>query len=156
MHADFIDDQPTKDCIDKTIRRIKERVQSAEHPFIKEHLMQLLMSRSLEMKRRMAICLSHLLEADDIATAYSSYGGSEVLIDMVCDTTAAAAPSKEWRNALEALVPVVEVTQEREKDAIHHIEPCVPDEKARCCCLAAVLPLSSAVCHYISVQSGCR
>jgi hypothetical protein len=113
----------------KTIKRIAERVQNTE--FIKEHLMQLLSSKVAGMKQRMAVCLAHLLEEDDLAKAYSSYGGGAVLLELACDVDAAEARPRDWLHAVEALQKVVQLCQAREKARSNSFVPQPPDDKVR-------------------------
>lgn len=80
--------------------------------------MQLLSSKTSGMKQRIALCLPHLLiEApDDLARAFSSYGGSAVLLDVVCDVELAQSKPAEWQAGVEALQLVVKVCEEREQE----------------------------------------
>jgi hypothetical protein len=103
--------------------------------FIKEHLMQLLTSKVSGMKQRMAVSLAHLLLADDIAKAYSSYGGSDVLLDMACDVDGSAARPQEWAQAIDALQQVVKICQDREQSQSLSFVPAPPDDKV---CAAAL------------------
>ena len=91
--------------------------------------MQLLSSKATSMKQRMAVCLAHLLQEDDLAKAYSSYGGADVLLDLVCDIDLAENNPHDWTNAIEALQQVMTVCASKEKARSTEFVPIVPDEK---------------------------
>ena len=108
---------------------VQERVQTTG--FIKEHLMQLLSSKATGMKQRVAVSLAHLLQEDDLAKAYSSYGGADVLLDLVCDIERAGNNPRNWTNAIEALQQVLTVCASKEKARSTEFVPIIPDEKVR-------------------------
>lgn len=118
---------------------LQEKVQSTD--FIKEHLMQLLSSKVEGMKERMAICLAHLLLEADIAKAYSSYGGGDVLLDMVCNIDNALEEVCEgptqWEQAMASLSQVLRICEEREKNQSVSRGP--PPPGAKVCCPGEIM-----------------
>jgi hypothetical protein len=108
---------------------VQEKVQMTD--FIKEHLMQLLRSRTETMQHRLATSLAHLLTSDDLARAYATYGGGAVLLEMVVSPHTAMHDTSAWDAALEALVIVVRLCQERETSHSTSFVPAPPEEKVR-------------------------
>eukprot|EP00892_Ulva_mutabilis_P010074 jgi/Ulvmu1/7439/UM036_0100.1 len=125
--ADFPKDQPTKDCVQKTLKRISERINATA--FAKDHLLCLLRSRTPGLQARLATSLAHLLENDDIARAYGTYGGAGVLLEQACDPELAESDPAAWDRALEALQRVVKSCKERQDKNSTSFVPAPPEEK---------------------------
>lgn len=81
------------------------------------------------MQARLATSLAHLLEADDIARAYGTYGGAAVLLEQACDPELAEAEPPAWERALEALQRVVKSCKERQDKNSTSFVPAPPEEK---------------------------
>jgi drug/metabolite transporter superfamily protein YnfA len=106
---------------------VQEKVQATE--FVKEHLMQLLRSRSVTMQQRLATSLVHLLGNEDLARAYTAYGGGAVLLDLLVLPSITLHDAETWDAALEALILVVKLCQERETSLSNSFVPAPPEEK---------------------------
>ena len=91
--------------------------------------MQLLRSRTVSMQQRLANSLAHLLGPDDLTRAYATYGGAAVLLDMIVLPAITLHHSPTWDAALEALMIVVRLCQERETSHSTSFVPAPPEEK---------------------------
>jgi hypothetical protein len=109
---------------------MQEKVQATE--FIREHLLQLLLSRTVTMKQRLAISLVHLLATEDLARAYATYRGGSVLLDILVLPSITVHNTATWDASLEALIQVVKLCQERETSRSTSFVPAPPEEKVFC------------------------
>lgn len=125
--TNFRDGQPTKDCVLKTLKRLAEKVQKSKTA--KWHLMPLLRCGSHGMRQRVAASLAHLLQPDDVALAYTFYGGLGVLLDMVFAPPVIGCASPSETLATAALNRVVAVCQEREASMSSAFIPSEPEKK---------------------------
>jgi len=106
--------QASKDCVQKTIKRLEEKVTGR----VLNHLLYLLRtSQDDAMKQRICTALAHLCNEEDRRAIFAGVGPGaalEVLLDML---TAPASTNTQQKEAAHALTALVRTTRMKKKSS---------------------------------------
>lgn len=83
--------QPSRDCVQKTLKRLEDRTQGK----VLHQIIYSLISSNAVLQQRTAIALTRLVRGQDLRHVFVDRKGMDVLIDMLTNAKKPGAPQKE-------------------------------------------------------------
>ena len=83
--------QPSRDCVQKTLKRLEERTQGK----VLNNIIYSLISSNALIQQRTAVALTRLVREKDLRQVFVDRKGIDVLINMLIDCKKIGAPQRE-------------------------------------------------------------